>query len=40
MESMARETFHLLDDALEGKVTKPKSILVGCDLLIKPGREQ
>lgn len=37
LESMARETYHLLNDALEGKVLKPKSILVGSELMVKPG---
>ena len=31
-EAMARETYHLLDDALEGKLAGPKSILVGSEL--------
>ncbi|MBL8027816.1 MAG: hypothetical protein JNL74_15440, partial [Fibrobacteres bacterium] len=35
LESMARETLHLVNDVLDGKINEPKSLLVGSRLLLK-----
>lgn len=35
LENMARQAFHLFNDILDGKVSKPKSILVGCELMTR-----